>query len=400
LLRIFEEVREVVLSDQTRGADRLVEVSRRIEALADDRVDAIDKIAADEMPNLILYRRRFDVLMASSFLSASGVHHRLRMGSMPVCIFPWVAATLSEYLNPSINENEFSEHWQNLDDDELQCGWKMDEAWALLYRFAGSSRNVDLLRLRRVLARPRPPVEFCSPDFGYHGPIVGTIHASKGREAGIVALYLPRGDGSTNDKSQSELDEESRVLFVGATRARDRLVVGQAYSPWPSTIDGRVYRLDLRKGQPKAQVEIGREYDVNPSSCVGNLRSESAAREQQRRIAMLAGRLTSVVAIADPDKSYRYGIFEPNPDAPLMATLHENVNRDLFQIAEKISPKLNRKLRPPIKIPHLYTVGVRSVVFSEDHPSLGMMPPPFCMTGMVLAPMIKGLPSVYFPNRR
>lgn len=402
LLRIFEEVREVVLSKKTTGADRLAEVNRRIDELADGRVESVDRIAAERMPHLILYRRRFDVLMASSFLSAAGVRHRLRMGGMPSGVFPWVGATLAEHTDPTIDREQFTRRWNGLPNDALRAGWNLDAAWNVLLRFAGDAAGrVDILKLRRILGRARPPVEFCAPDCGDEGPILGTIHASKGREAGNVALYLPRSDGPPSEKSEAELDEESRVLFVGATRARAKLLIGQAYSPWPSSVDGRVYRLDVRKGQPKAQVEIGREHDLILFSCVGTASTEAAARAHQQRIAALAGRLCPLFALADPEKSFRYGLYpEAEQNLPPIASLNDGINRDLFQIAEKISAKLGRALRPPMKIPHLYVVGVRTVVLPEDDPYVGRLPRPYSVTGMLLAPMIKGLPALYFANRR
>ena len=52
--------------------------------------------------------------------------------------------------------------------------------------------TVDLVHLRQIVSLSRPPVEVCLPDLGTTGPILGTIHASKGREADTVVLVMPR----------------------------------------------------------------------------------------------------------------------------------------------------------------------------------------------------------------
>ena len=78
-------------------------------------------------------------------------------------------------------------------------------------RIAGrKDGSVDMQRLRRRLGQTRPPVELTLPEYGLHGPIVGTIHASKGREASNVVLLLPNG---AEFESIEDEKEETRVLF-------------------------------------------------------------------------------------------------------------------------------------------------------------------------------------------
>ena len=72
-------------------------------------------------------------------------------------------------------------------------GEQRDDSWALLHRLAAGSRpnTLDLVHLRNIVSRARPPIELCYPEFGLRGPILGTIHASKGREADEVVLMMP-----------------------------------------------------------------------------------------------------------------------------------------------------------------------------------------------------------------
>lgn len=95
-----------------------------------------------------------------------------------------------------------------------------DDAWRRLVRLAGlRGDRIDLETLRDSLARAQPPLELVVPDHGAAGPIVGTIHAAKGRrrKRANVLLFLPPS-GPKDGAPQT--DEERRVLFVGATRAK------------------------------------------------------------------------------------------------------------------------------------------------------------------------------------
>jgi len=82
--------------------------------------------------------------------------------------------------------------------------------------------------LRYYLGRAKPPADFTLPEIGVTGPILGTIHASKGREADHIRLMLPAQQKEGNN-STSDYEEETRVIFVGASRAKKWLGVGSGY---------------------------------------------------------------------------------------------------------------------------------------------------------------------------
>ena len=108
---------------------------------------------------------------------------------------------------------------------------------------------------------PRPPVEVSILDGGESGPILGTIHASKGREAEEVLLAI-----SNTGKELNE--EESRVMYVGITRARSlvqslpeqrpvfgkKLDSGRTWLPLPKK---------TQKGFSQARIEVGRMGDLD-----------------------------------------------------------------------------------------------------------------------------------------
>ena len=139
--------------------------------------------------------------------------HRIRMSGLPVCIFPWVGACLSGYVESSLTRTTFTDLWRQYVHNTSFEILDEKDAWSHMVRIAGESNTiVDMRRLRQRLGRGAPPAEFCAPMLGHGGPILGTIHASKGREKEFVYLMMPPepGDGADHE-------EETRVVFVGAT---------------------------------------------------------------------------------------------------------------------------------------------------------------------------------------
>lgn len=257
LLEIFTETRRLLLSADTNGAEKLASVTDDVRRLSHGELEDVMKQDLADRDNLfVLFRRRSDVLMASSYLEK--MPHRIRMSGMPVCLEPWIGAVFSDYLDPDIDLAKFRSLWDLRVTPRGLASKTSEEAWSQLTRLAGRTQSVvDVRRLRRQLSRARPAPELCSPELGEHGPIIGTIHASKGRETDIVHLMLPGAPGETMD-----LDEEARVIFVAATRGRKQLKVGRGrYQRGVTRLQssGRVYKLSGTQNAPKAQVEIGRD---------------------------------------------------------------------------------------------------------------------------------------------
>ena len=282
LQRIFTEVRHGVL-----GGDGLEKVRKRVRRLAHGTApDVDDEAAADLDSAFILYRRRCDVLLAASFLYGKGIPHRVRMSGLPPCLAPWVGASLSEYTGRDLGRDVFAELWSSQIDGTSLTRASPEEAWGHLVRIAGrTSTVVDMGLLRQRLGRRQPPAELCAAELGLSGPIVGTIHASKGREAETVHLMLPRSTGGDIDE-----DEEARVVFVGATRGRSRLLVGTGFAQASGRIErsGRVYSLKTRQSRARAQFQIGQDADILAEGLPGS------------GISAVGRRFTQVRACCDP----------------------------------------------------------------------------------------------------
>lgn len=387
LLGLFLDVRSQLLKPTTDAGARYESIRTAVAAAAEGSIAKLEEAPLDDN-TLVLYRRRIEVHLASSFLSSRGVRHRIRMSGVPICIDPWVGTVLSGIPTEELDRRRFEEAWDRNREAVPLRGRSPDAAWAVLEAVAGSGRGVDGVRLRSVLARSRPPDEVCVPDLGTTGPILGTIHASKGREAPVAYLMLPNG---TNG---ADLEEESRVLFVGATRARERLLTGTGYSLKCGSLgSGRVFRFC--KGQ--AQVEFGRPGDVDATWGASREVPGGPLALQSCLIAS-CGADFPLEAKAKSDWDWEFAL-RANPAVNdyegFLGRLSPFVKKDLWEIANRL-----RLRRTPTSIVHLWSVGIRTVVLPEDHAEVGRLAPPYSRSGVFLAPVIKGFTKVWFPERR
>ncbi len=346
--------------------------------------------------------------MASSFANNEGIAHRLRMSGLPVMVLPWLGRVFADYTRDTINAEEFSKRW-NAQDRSLEgsSDWNRAAAWKLVSELGRQGNVVLVPEVRKKLARTPPDIAVTVPDLGMGGSTIGTIHASKGREADQVVLRLPHENRSAEG---GELDEESRVMFVGASRARRRLYVGSGFlraSFAPSLEGGRSFLATRNTGGwglPAAQVEIGREGDLDPYSFVSKWsHGRTEARRVQRRLAELAWEVpVPVEARWDPLRGFRYRIWtefdETSPGEPI-GYFTSRLNNELFDVCRRISNR-HDEFRPPNALRHLYLIGVSTFAASEDDVRLSEVHEPFASTGIWLIPIVLGYSKVTFRKRR
>ena len=280
-------------------------------------------------------------------------------------------------------------------------GEQRDDCWNILHRLAAGSRpnTIDLVHLRGIVARARPPVELCCPDLGTQGPILGTVHASKGREADTVVLVMPSPNERNHDSHDADsalLFEEGRVYYVGATRARKMLIAAGNNSTRVGYLDSkRVYRSF---GQMRAQLEVGRDGDVDGAAHL----AWSSCLKVQRCLASCAGRVVSVKARALAENSYslRLVMEQKDPDGitrPIeVGQMSESFRRDLGKLWSRMDSAGD--LRPSGTIPHLYLIAVTTVGLAEE--DRAPVKSPFNQSGLALAPVVKGFPMIHFLFRK
>jgi hypothetical protein len=381
LLKIFRDVRTTVLDLSISSLTRGSQVRTRIEELADERAGATKDLKLDKLPQngLVLMRQRADVLFASSF--NQDTRHRLRMSGLPVRILPWVAQLFWNHGERRLIRTDFDRLWR----EQVAVRPEASVAgaiWQLMVDAAGESHAIiDVHRLRTVLGRSGPPAMFTSSEYGDAGPIIGTIHASKGREAEEVCLYLPPEPENDEDED-TDLDEEIRVMFVGATRARKKLSVGSSPGRRSGSAKGRVWR---RASNKRVQVEIGRAHDINARGLVGRSTFASVKDARKAQEYLLNNPfLTGIRAFACEELDWNFAI--ETPDGLRLGALSEKVGSDLKEVAKKCGG-----WAAPRSLAHIRSIGVRSIVLRPEDSSLDELHEPWRSSGFVLAPMLTGI---------
>lgn len=392
LRKIFSELRKEVLDTQNRRGGFHAHTAQRIRDLADESGLSWTKmkIADFTADDLILFRTRAEVLMAAQFCDFP---HRLRLSGYSTKLPFWLARCFFDFVEPFLSERKFLDIWSVRIENMAAPEYGPAEAWSRLLRVAGrKDGSIDMKMLRRRLSQTRPPVELSVLEYGLHGPIVGTIHASKGREASNVVLLLPNG-AKFNDIDDEA--EEARVLFVGATRAKTSLLVGEGLA-WraASLSSGRVYR-STTKG--KTMIEIGRDGDISPLGLVGRSEfSPEGAADAQRFLARVGDVVTTYLLQADADLDWRYRIFA-GADGPCAGVLTKRVGYDLWEILKHRNQGKSHK--PPSRLNYVRAQGCSTVVLASDDSDLEVLHEPWASSGFMLAPRISAFPSFYFPRR-
>lgn len=386
LREIFTNVRRRVLTPSSRPADHCKKIRQEIVRLAHAAIGPASDLDLTGVNDntLVLLRRRAEVLERSS--RNSNVPHRLRMAGLPVRLLPWLAAVLWDFTDGTkFPWVEFEKRWNERVTGSFAIRTTTAaEAWALLAETAGiSARVIDVRVLRSVLGRSSPPMIFCSPEYGDHGPILGTVHASKGREADEVRLFLAPLDPEADNP-----EDEAKVSFVGATRARQRLCVGEGSPIRNRKLDsGRVFRT-TRSG--RLQVEIGRPQDLEPSGLVGLRAFASAADAGEAQAAWCAQPLRQqLVAQQQRTLDYAYELLDENRKR--LGVLSPAFKKEMDDVARKAD-----RWPAAYTLPYIRSLGLRSLVLPSEHPAVETLHDPWRRSGFLFGPLLTGYSSGKF----
>lgn len=152
-------------------------------------------------------------------MRAAGRSFRIRLPDRPQRIEPWIGALLGGLpVATSMSRADFQSLYDALRPAPQR---EVEECWEILLELDASGREeISVGKVAEGLLDP--PLELLSDYEGDSGPLLSTIHAIKGREAERVMLLLmraPHGD-------RVNWAEESRTLYVGATRASAEVRTG------------------------------------------------------------------------------------------------------------------------------------------------------------------------------
>jgi superfamily I DNA/RNA helicase len=238
LKKLFFEGRRKLLDDKDIAIDKIYEDVRKlvIESHHQKVGTAFEILVKDgkskdlKSNDFLLFRRRSDALQSSHYMGT--IAYRLRLSGFPVLIDAWIARCFWDFTEDRISEADFAELYSKR--TEVTDSKEIEMRWRDLHREVGSdAHRISVRKLSNLLARPNVPSCFSLPDYGVSGPILGTIHASKGRETDNVWLFVPNEPHYRKIEEErrfEEVLEEARILFVGATRSRETLVISDTKS--------------------------------------------------------------------------------------------------------------------------------------------------------------------------
>ncbi len=420
LKKLFFEGRKMLLDEQHIEIDKIYENVRKLVIESHHKkVGTAFEILVNEgqsqelsPSDFLLFRRRSDALQGSHYMGT--IAYRLRLSGFPVAIDSWIARCFWDFTEDRISESDFTELYAKRIGvtEEVQ----IERKWRDLHREVGTdAHRISIRKLSNLLSRPSVPSCFSSPDYGIGGPIVGTIHASKGRETDNVWLFVPNEPHYRKIEEErrfEEVLEEARILFVGATRSRQTLVISDTKSGGHFRRSGnmnnskRAYTIKNTKTKQCA-LEIGRKGDVRAEGLVGNRNFENEAEAILAQKALWNRREISTPLQANASKAtnyvYQVSIDYQYTDSRYQDTLadkrfedklfclDQSINSDLFLVG-KI---MGQKLKPPNKFRHFYSLGARSMVLSTDDPTRDLLFEPWSHSGFMLAPILVGYPDIY-----
>lgn len=414
--RVSREVLDSAGGQEPRGRYEALREAIESSATATAHSPDLKDLRAPDQDLLVLYRRRSDVLMASSFLSkpdrpGGPVAHRLRLGGVTPPILPWVAYLLGDQTDRFFSVEDLERLWAAKAIHPLLGSVDRDTAISALMRAGRDGKNLSMEKLRVSLGRTKPPVELCATELGTSGPILSTIHASKGREANKVWLFIPsqrkrsESQRSAEDSTETTLDgtdesseislddaavadevswiDESRVLYVGATRPRALLETGHSFVRGSSSLpSGRAVRCRRKRdGGTTAQVQVGLDGDVLPAAHA----TWPDAVSVQALLASFYG--SSRAAFAKySSTSDAYELFaEVGARERRIGVLSPTLKSDLWEVG-----KMTGTGRPAPALRFLHVIALASVAVVDDSERQKLQPP-YNQSGLILTPVIKGL---------
>lgn len=361
-----------------------------------------------ERGNLIVFRKRVQAVQAAHYFKGL---HRLRLPGYPAAVYPWVGLCFSGVKAATVSQTTFDSLWKKNVPSALADGWTAQKAFDSLIGLARSGENVDVRKLRLLVASPQPPPDICFSEFGATGPIFSTIHAAKGREADRVVLMLPRKIDDAVEyaaqRGEASITEEARVYYVGATRVKKDFAHGTANTLVGAKKLGkdREVMLAPRAGQT-TKFQIGRVGDLAEERAVSSrdpwCGDDDIALARQDTLVQLwsdsmssnrpvsvTGKSTKVRVGGKDEYHYQFMVGES-----LIAWSGNALEQDLWKIAKQVQEKIGGRGLPPMTIPYLHLAGIRTMAVADDSMRAELCAP-HCDSGFFLAPMISGFAHVY-----
>ncbi len=401
LIELFTRGRAIALADLP-GLQNYDSMREVVSAAAQKEIDApsYDKTYEkfETRNTFMLFRRRGEALEASSFMNDEP--RRLRLQGQPTYLKPWLAQMFWDWTDATMVKSVF-------DKRSVERGLGLsDDHWSSLEKIAGSDSNqISLTRLRLALQKPDISNSILvDSEAGQDGPIFATIHSAKGREADEVRLFLsvPYVDDSP---LASHVEDEAKVLFVGATRARKVLKVGVlAFRSFAGTLpSGRArtklpYNRNFRSSVQR--IEVGRKDDIDATGLVGY---EKFARVEDAKFAQnLLGHMSEVIVGVELLKlkqeknsgvvEWPYVLVAADGDGSKpICFMSKHFQQDLHFACDFNAT--------PSRIRYIKSLGTHTLALAPDADQVDKLHSPWRESGFMLAPTISSYPQVFYKKK-
>lgn len=387
LINLFLKGRKIVRQNKQRNLKEIESLIRaNNHGIAPSEGNLLEEKIYISNDSFFIYRTRAEALHTANILK-NKTPYRLRMNGMPNVINSWIGKIFWDYIENEITYDDFSKVWiDRISSNNIEL---LNYSWKMLNEYFGVSLNrVDVKYMNRRLSSNSPPMDFCTPEFGNSGPIIATIHTSKGREAEDVYLYFPNsGIGGQFIRNQ---EEEARVYFVGATRAKSHLYVGNS-----SKNIGRTIKYSSRAFQEYGtkldyvHFEIGRKEDILPDGLTGKdyFINTNDVLKAQKKIDLLDNEFNvAYCKNKSIGRKETFAVFLENSEEPLIY-LSDHIKADIKKLKKELTLRKNGSLLKNLRI-----LGCRTVAVSEEFRSTFKLHPPWAESGFMLAPMLTGFP--------
>lgn len=222
LKALARNARETLGDTELPNKERYLLVREMLENAASTQGgDLLDQRIPWSFDNLILTRSRMAAETASARLSLRGRPHRLKLSGHTQVVEPLIGAICAgKTAGEPLTQSDVEQRMEAL--SPAPFGWTSDEAYDLLKSVAGTGKAVP--RLSDIVAKiEQSPILITHDYIGQSGPLIGSVHGAKGKEAEDVFFLMP----PIPDHEDVDWDEEARVLFVAGSRASKRLHLGR-----------------------------------------------------------------------------------------------------------------------------------------------------------------------------
>lgn len=337
---------------------------------------------------LFLFRTNSEVVDAAFSLNAAKKVYRIKStsGKYPSYLKSWLSklfiyCELNQLQN--IDKESFFEFIKSVSSRHASSISEREYMWENLKKYSIVDNETISLKLLMNVVSIKMPLEFKNIDFGFRGPKLSTVHASKGSQAANVII----SNWNTND---SISHDESKVVFVGISRAKKSLqksnyskkryfripenyeIKNNSYAR--SKVLNRYYRLISNyqnvvnyKEKPVYIIEIGLCGDYDPLSIIkhSNISYEEAKRTQKFLSEVYVGNNEfKIYAKRENIQQREFKIFlESGSEKYILGSFSSQVIDNVSIASKKFID--TKKYVPPLLIDNLNLLDIASYVLPE-----------------------------------